>query len=242
MRFDDLQKNWEDFGNTNPLWAVHTGGDNWDEDAFFKTGQEEIDKLIEMLESVDADPPHGRALDFGSGVGRLSLALARWFDRVDGVDISQPMVKGAEAYRASREDIDDSKVNFHVNTELDLSLFDDQTFDLVLSFIVLQHMKPEFSATYIAEFCRVVDRGGTVAFQIPARRSSLFLRVRGTLARRARQLRQAMRGGEGVMEMYGTPRAKVESILRDNGLRIVSVTPDDRAATWESYTYVARRD
>jgi len=44
------------------------------------------------------------------------------------------------------------------------------------------------------------------------------------------------------MEMYGTPRSRVEKILTGSGMRIVAVVPDDYAKSWESYTYVAVRD
>lgn len=241
MRLEELQKNWEDFGEDNPLWAVHTGADQWSEEDFFQTGRQEIDGIVSLLKELDADPPHGRALDFGCGTGRLSLPLSTVFEAVDGVDISAPMVKRARAYSESTEGIDPAKVTFHVNVASDLSLFEDRTFDFVLSLIVLQHMKPEYSHNYINEFCRLVKPGGTLLFQIPARRESLFLRVRGALARRARQLRHSMGRGETVMEMYGTPREKVEQMILEGGLEVVAVIRDNRAATWESYTYVARR-
>lgn len=241
MRLDELQKSWEDFGTDNPLWAVHTGAEEWSEEDFFQTGRLEIEAIFAMLAELGADPPHGRALDFGCGTGRLSLPLSTIFDAVDGIDISAPMVKRAEAYSESTEGVDPSKVHFHVNVAPDLTLFEDRTFDFVLSLIVLQHMKPEYSRDYITEFCRLVKPGGTLVFQIPARRESLYLRVRGTLARKARQLRHSMGRGDTVMEMYGTPREKVEKLIQNGGLEVVAVIRDNRAATWESYTYVARR-
>ncbi len=241
MRFEDLQDNWEGYGTENPLWAVHTGRGNieWDEAEFFDTGVAEIDALLAELARLGADPPRARALDFGCGVGRLSLALAGHFDRVDGVDISRPMLEGAEKFRSGSDDIDISAVRFHLNTELDLALFESGTFSFVLSLVTLQHMKPEFSAIYIAEFCRVTGPGGVLAFQIPARRTTPLLRIRGGVGRTVRRLRPAR---TPVMEMYGTPRAAVETNLRDHGMRIVAVEADDRADTWESYTYVAVKD
>ncbi len=241
MKLEELQKSWEDFGTDNPLWAVHTGADEWTEEDFFQTGRQEIDGVFTLLEELDADPPHGRALDFGCGTGRLSLPLARRFDRVDGVDISAPMVKQAETYRDSAEGIDPATVHFHVNVASDLALFEDATFDFVLSLIVLQHMKPEYSGRYITEFCRLVKPGGTLLFQIPARRESAYLRARGTVARKARQLRHSLGRGDTVMEMYGTPRERVQDLIESSGLELVAVIRDNRAATWESYTYVARR-
>ena len=78
-------------------------------------------------------------------------------------------------------------------------------------------------------------------FQIPARRESAYLRARGTVARKARQLRHSLGRGDTVMEMYGTPRERVQDLIESSGLELVAVIRDNRAATWESYTYVARR-
>lgn len=245
MQLDDLRENWENYGETNPLWAVHTGrGDiKWDETEFFKTGEVEIDRILSMLREHGAEPLSDRALDFGCGVGRLSQALSHHFDRVDGIDISAPMLVKANEFRLANDGIDDDRVQFHLNTGLDLALFEDRTFSFVLSLIVLQHMKPEFSAKYIGEFCRVTAAGGVIAFQIPARRETAMLRLRGAVGRFLRRTRQAASGkGAAVMEMYGTPRSKVEKILTDSGMRVVAVVPDNYAKSWESYTYVAIRD
>ncbi|MBK8293750.1 MAG: class I SAM-dependent methyltransferase [Solirubrobacterales bacterium] len=245
MQLDDLRENWENYGETNPLWAVHTGRGNiqWDESEFFKTGEEEIDRILSMLHERGAEPTRDRALDFGCGVGRLSQALSHHFDRVDGIDISAPMLAKADEFKRANDDIDDERVQFHLNTDLDLSLFEDRTFSFVLSLIVLQHMKPEFSAKYISEFCRVTAPGGVIAFQIPARRETAMLRLRGAAGRFLRRIRQTVSSnGSAVMEMYGTPQNRVEKILTDNGMRVVAVVPDDYATSWESYTYVAIRD
>lgn len=245
MRLEHLQENWENYGSTNPLRAVHAsrGDIEWDEAEFFKTGEDVVESVLATLAELGVDPPRDRALDFGCGVGRLSLTLARRFDRVDGVDISRPMLDRAEAFRNEFEDIDDASVQFHLNTKLDLSLFEDRTFSFVLSLVTLQHMKPEFAGKYIAEFCRLADSGGVIAFQIPARRTTPMLRVRGRAGTLVRQLRYSLsRDKPAVMEMHGTSPKRVERVLQDNGMQVVAVVPNDYAETWESYTYVATKD
>ncbi len=42
--------------------------------------------LWEHLYSLGVTIPHGKALDFGCGVGRVTQALAQYFDEVYGVD------------------------------------------------------------------------------------------------------------------------------------------------------------
>ena len=44
------------------------------------------------------------------------------------------------------------RVSYHVNPSADLALFEGETFDFVLSYIVLQHMEPRYAKRYIAEF------------------------------------------------------------------------------------------
>jgi|GEM_PF-3501245 len=103
-------------------------------------------------------------------------------------------------------------------------------------------MKPDFSRTYISEFCRLVAPGGILVFQIPARRETLALRMRGSIGRTLRRLKYSMKSDKSpVMEMYGTPRAKVESLISEGGLELIASVPDSQAETWESYTYVATR-
>ncbi len=45
--------------------------------------------------------PKRRALDFGCGVGRLTQALARHFNIVDGVDIAPSMIELANQFNRS---------------------------------------------------------------------------------------------------------------------------------------------
>ncbi|MDQ2699827.1 MAG: class I SAM-dependent methyltransferase, partial [Actinomycetota bacterium] len=192
---------------------------------------------------LDADPSRRRALDFGCGVGRLTFALANEFERVDGVDISAPMIEKAAEYEARFSPGLPGETHFHLNTNLDLSLFDGEQFSFVLSLVVLQHLQPEFSRTYITEFCRLLEPGGTLVFQIPARRETAALRIRGTIGRSLRRLKHRIRPDETpVMEMFGTPPGEVEALIDSNGLRLIAAVPDNRAETWESYTYVATRD
>jgi len=57
---------------------------------------------------------------------------------------------------------------FVVNRDPDLRRFQASTFDMVHSCLVLQHIPPEITLRYIAEFFRVSKPGGLVVFQLPA--------------------------------------------------------------------------
>lgn len=245
MEIDELKRQWESFGSENPLWAVHTGEGTvvWDERAFFRTGEERIAKALQLVESAGLEVKPDRALDFGCGVGRLSLALASRFDRVDGVDISEPMLDHAEAYVAALDPAPSGEIRFHLNTADDLALFPDRTFTYAQTFVTLQHMNPRYSRRYMAELCRVTATGGILVFQMTAQRKSRYLKVRGAIGRTVRRLRSRLgSGGAPVMEMYGLPPTEVQGLIEAHGLNVVRVEPDlDAGPTWESFTYVATR-
>lgn len=175
MHIDDLRQNWDAFGTTDPLWAILTHpkmrGGKWDLDEFFASGERRIATMMEDLVPHGLPQQRGRALDFGCGVGRLSQALATHFDHVDGVDIAPSMI--AQAQRLNRHG---DRVTYHVNSAPDLRLFEDDSFDLVFTELVLQHMHPRYSMRYILEFLRLVRPGGAVYFQLPGvRRPSEWL-------------------------------------------------------------------
>lgn len=69
--------------------------------------------------------------------------------------------------QAERLNQDGDRVSYHLNERSDLTLFDDDSFDLVFTELVLQHMHPRYATRYILEFVRVVRPGGAVYFQVP---------------------------------------------------------------------------
>jgi SAM-dependent methyltransferase len=168
MKLNELQKNWDQLGKSDPLWATLTfpGKENnrWDLQEFFETGKAEVAGLLQRAASFRAPRFHRNALDFGCGVGRLTQALADYFSHCTGVDIAPSMIDMARRLNQHGD-----RCHFRVNDADDLTAFPDGGFDMVLSRIVLQHMRPEYSMKYIGEFVRVLAPGGCAIFQIPSR-------------------------------------------------------------------------
>ena len=54
-------------------------------------------------------------------------------------------------------------------------IFDDNSFDFIYSYVVLQHMRPDYALSYLREFVRVLAPGGVMAFQLPCRRISVAM-------------------------------------------------------------------
>jgi SAM-dependent methyltransferase len=166
MELDRLQQHWTAFGEQDPLWAILTvpgkRGGGWDLEEFFASGRVEVDEVLRMLAGRGFTVEMGRALDFGCGVGRLTRALAGHFASCDGVDVAASMIE-----RARELNQDGERVRFHHNGAPDLRLFDDGSFDFILSLIVLQHMEPKLMQGYLREFLRVLSPSGLAFFNIP---------------------------------------------------------------------------
>ncbi len=239
MKLDEVQENWNKFGATDPLWGIlawpDKTGNRWQIDEFFATGVHEIAGVLDYVEGLGLARPHGSALDFGCGVGRLSQAMAQHFAAVTGVDISPAMIDLACQYNRFGD-----HCRYVLNETGDLRTFADASFDFIYSNITLQHMPPRYSRGYIVEFLRVLTPGGVLVFQIPStakrRRQNLVQRLRPT---RLFRLYQRLRYGDRpVMDMYGIPRPQVMRLLKAHGGQIVDVQPDASADVhWHSFRY-----
>ena len=167
MRLNELSKHWDSLAREDPMWAILSDpvkkGGKWEPQEFFASGGVEIDQVMEHVGRVRPLLRRGRALDFGCGLGRLTQALAGYFDEVVGVDIAPAMIAGAERYNAIGD-----RCRYVLNPRSDLGLFESGNFDFVYSNLVLQHMHPKYGAAYIQEFIRVLAPGESSCFKCPA--------------------------------------------------------------------------
>lgn len=174
----EMTSNWDQMAKEDPLWLICTDPDKknnkWNIREFFSTGRYEISVVLDYLFSIEVTPKfNGHSLDFGCGVGRLSQALAEKFDRVTGIDISKEMISRANEFNKFPD-----KCRYIVNDAIDLSLFEDSTFDFIYSSIVLQHVPRDLISGYLNEFGRVIKPGGIILFQLPDRFKSVSLIAR----------------------------------------------------------------
>lgn len=196
-------------------------------------------------------------------MGRLTQALANYFEEVVGIDIAPSMVKLAKRYNRFG-----ARCIYYVNGTDDLRLFSDQEFHFIYTNIVLQHMRPDYAKSYIKEFLRVLKPQGVLIFQLPTRNlatprlvetsneavcnpSSVKESggVKGFIKRRVPELfwrwyvdrKYPVR--EPMMEMYTTERSEVEEFLRNKGAHVVDVLEVHWAGMeWEDFQYCATKD
>jgi len=157
---ESMRTYWDDAARKNAAWYVDTtlDFDTPDMGRFFETGRSIVAEALSDPSVVAS----GRelAIEIGSGLGRVCLALADRFHRVIGIDISPEMV------RRARELVTDERVSFEIGNGSSLAPVPDGGADLVLSFTVFQHIPdPRVIDGYLREAARVLKKGGLFVFQ-----------------------------------------------------------------------------
>jgi len=243
-----LRATWEHWGKTDPLWAIlsEQGKENnqWNLQQFLETGEAEISALFLRLEQLGLTPPRDRALDFGCGVGRLSQALARRFETVDGVDISESMLEMAQRLNRFEQ-----RCTYHHNAQSNLRLFTDSSFTFIYSNITLQHIPPPLALGYISEFIRLLRDDGLAVFQMTSHFGSPVLRLRRWLGSNPalhRIYRKVRHGGApppaSPYSMYAIPSRRVRSVVGASHGKVMALDRDHSAPPeWVSFRYYVRK-
>ena len=243
---EKLKQTWQTLGRDDPLWAIASvqgkRGGKWTIEEFLSTADDDLKYYCRILKAHgDAPDRFGRVLDFGCGVGRLSLAWSKRATEVVGVDISSPMIEqGRQLLRAV------SNVRLQLNEASNLNCFESNSFEVVFSHACLQHIPWALAAGYLNEFARVCAPNGWVCFSLPARplystwgpvlRKRLVEMLPFQLGTRYRRWKH---GSEAVFEMYYTPPETVHSVLAKAGLTLLHREPDQSAGEkTEGYFYV----
>ena len=225
------RRDWEDLAVLDPLWAVSgkraTSDSPWTVSDFLATGEVEIEAVLAQAARLGRPGRRERALDFGCGLGRVTQALARRFRWCDAIDISEAMIKRARQLNHA------TNCSFLVGEDPDLRSFRSQTFDLVYSSFVLQHLPgSSIAADYISEFLRVARGDGLVVFQMPENlglRARLQPRRRAYAALRRLGLPKASlrRLRLHPVRMIALSQREVDQIVRGTGGSIILTEPVD---------------
>lgn len=251
MNIKKLKESWDEFGTTDPLWSILTDprkkGNRWSADDFFETGREEIDSVMHYIDSLKITLRREKALDFGCGAGRLTQALAQYFNKVYGVDIAASMIELAEKHNRYKD-----RCKYILNEENSLCLFENDSFDFIYSNIVLQHMKPKYSKAYIREFLRIMKPNGLLVFQQPSREKPIKTNI-GVVEKIKEQLKNVLpstlidlyrnkvltaKKDGPVMEMYEIKRKEIVALLEENGATVIDILEDPNWSTdWISLRY-----
>jgi len=159
MNFTDTD--WKEWGERDPYFGVVTHEKfrrerfAGNKAAFFETGERDVGLAMAQATRFGGPIRQGRTLDFACGVGRLLIPLARRFDEVVGIDVSDGMM------REARRNVGELGLN---NVSI-LSSDDDVSqahgdFDLVLSKIALQHIPVARGMRILRALLGRVSQGG----------------------------------------------------------------------------------
>lgn len=170
---------WEKYGEDDPYFGVlntpaFKGGELGDaaRASFFQSGEEHLDAVCrDVHEHLGMDCSFERGLDFGCGVGRLLIPLARRCSRVVGIDVSHRMLAEAQRNCAAAGV---SNAEF-VRSDGDWPRVEG-TFDFVHSFIVFQHIPVRRGEVLLTGMLERLRTGGVGVLHFTYHRRAHWLR------------------------------------------------------------------
>lgn len=159
---------WEKFGRREPYYGV-LAYDRFRKaqlreaalDEFFLSGEEHIDFVLKTVRAC-LDPTFSpvRALDFGCGVGRCSIPLARVCQFVVGLDVSDAMLEEARS-NCLKQAITNCEFVESDDTISQVS----GSFDFIHSFLVFQHIRAKRGERIFERLVELLADDGIAAVQ-----------------------------------------------------------------------------
>ena len=176
---------WKVWGTYDPLWGVaawpgkrKSDSQAWSDAEFERLGATDWQDFWTRWERYGVGPY--RCLEIGCGAGRLTSQIAKVFEEVIALDVSEGMI--AEA----RQRVNNSAVRFALSDGTRIPA-EDSSVSGVFSAHVFQHFDSlEYAAYYFREVARILQPGGSMMIHLPVFRSHPHTPL---LARKALQLR-----------------------------------------------------
>jgi 2-polyprenyl-3-methyl-5-hydroxy-6-metoxy-1,4-benzoquinol methylase len=217
-----VERTWERLGNNEPFWSVLTHDEfratnvNKSKDAFYESGKIGVELFTAALgrakiANLSAYPT---CLEYGCGVGRLTVWLTQLFDKVIACDISEPHLNAAQTA------IDQQHISnvdlIHTNSVDALSHLPE--FDVFFSLIVLQHNPPPVATHILERILEKLNSGGLAYFQIPTYRLGYNFDADRYISSKEDSLE---------MEMHFVPQQALFALFQRRSCVVLEVREDD---------------
>ncbi len=245
---ENTDAHWKQWGSRDPYRGVlfdekyKKSSLNENLNEFFDTGESYIGSLMHYVDLLYPGLPRRTAVDFGCGVGRLSIPLARRFQSVIGVDISPAMLDEAHKNCSS---FGISNANFVSSDDL-LSQVPAGV-QLVQSYIVLQHIPVKRGLLIAKHLLGKLAPGGVCALQVPVdrdparlKRVVYFCKHALPVSRYLLNLIQGKAIDEPLMQINPYPIRAVYDLFESAGLRNVWLLP--KPGSHYSLIWFGRKD
>jgi SAM-dependent methyltransferase len=233
---EKIKATWSHLGVLKPHFSVLTdkkflpGNLAGSIEEFWSSGDTAAERVLGTLARHGFTPSGKTCVEYGCGVGRVTMALARSFARVDAYDISAGHL---ELARERARELGIGNVRLHecaANILADL-----EPCDAFHSRIVFQHNPPPVITQLIRKALAALRPGGFALFQVPSYMSGYRFRLREWLAA----------DHPLAMQMHCLPQAKIFEVVAEERCVVLEVREDDAAGARDSIvsnTFVVRKE
>jgi SAM-dependent methyltransferase len=227
--FDRLRRQWQKLGREEPFWSVLT-------DDKYRASQLDRDIRADFYEThragarhVDAfcarnhvRVPGGICVELGCGVGRVTVHLAKRFERVVAIDISEGHLQQC---RNIAEDLGIENIEYVLLRSPD-ELQNIGDYDFFYSMLTLQHNPPPIQKYQLELILSKLRHGGAFLFQAQTSYPQYRFSVEEYLS-----------SPVGTMDMHNLPMREIFSIFERLGLRAREVATNPYTGQAGSYTF-----
>lgn len=214
-----VRRAWESLGDERPFHSVLTD-DRYlparmseTESQFWHSGEIEAEQIADYLADLGlVKLPDATLLEFGCGVGRVTIPLAAVARSVIAYDISDRHLRFARERAAAL-----GRTNIRAIAIGDSLPAEFEPCDVFYSRIVLQHNPPPIIGEILRKLIRSLARGGVGVFQVPTH----YVGYRFSTG-------EALRASQKLdMDMHCYPQTELFSLIAEEGAKLIQVREDD---------------
>lgn len=216
-----VESNWSLLGASDPHWSVlsvdnyrkEVIGDNIEQ--FYRMGEHSMLAFLATIDRAGLNLKNlSTCFELGCGVGRVTVALAKQFQKVIACDISSPHLDLA---REAARDRSLTNIDFRLFDKVD-RFGDLPEFDAFYSVLVLQHNPPPVIAFILNRVLSKLRPSGVAYFQLPTYRLNLRFNVAEYLAKTK---------ANGIMEIHPLPQTILWQIADECGCKLLDVREEN---------------